>query len=495
MEAYVAAIPAIKEMFGSLEPVRYPGQEESADLPDLRYFRLMRMGAGANEGLILGTQNIRKTADNEQGDKILFKTDLYGAERRVLHINARYREELAKLASIDELLRGVYEALDRWTADEVRANEDKLMHLRQDLLKIAESLDPQLIRNHHKRAIRTEVGKCLTLRDSRDRYNPNVIQGRISYARREVGARLSDIQEISECLGGDQVRMTSLAMAQEAPLTDFCNLVAEMHERFRVFRESPLDGQERSRVLANLERAKSKAERLEYEPYLSLGKAFIRRIDLVKAKLEQSAEPTEGALVFHVEAQAEFVKAYLISKVAKAYRDLQAVYRRFSLNPEDVDPRVIIDEVQKIQDELGDRQVARDVKTPSFDKVWGEIYHLCNGIKKDLRPLIEGDHVADAQQGTTPDTPVRSDQSPGRLETILGKMGSLGAWVRRRLENRGILRRPDREETTMPGSPKSAVPPVAASTPSAEDRKRIFDGIKERFKNISFKDLAAQMSL
>lgn len=83
MEAYVAAIPAIKKMFGSLKPVRYPGREEEAGLSDLRYFRLMRMGGGPNEGMILGTQSIRKTAGDEQGDKILFKTDLYGAERRV----------------------------------------------------------------------------------------------------------------------------------------------------------------------------------------------------------------------------------------------------------------------------------------------------------------------------------------------------------------------------------------------------------------------------
>lgn len=182
--------------------------------------------------------------------------------------------------------------------------------------------------------------------------------------------------------------MTALAMAQEAPLTDFCNLVAEMHERFRVLQERPLEPSEKTRVLANLGLAKRKAERLEYEPYLSLSRVFAKRIDLMIAKLEQGAEPTEAAPFFHLEVQAEFVKAYLVSKVARACRDLQAVYRRFSLNPEDVDPRVIVGEVQKIQDELGDRQVARDVKTPSFDAVWGEIYHLCNGIKKRLKPLL-----------------------------------------------------------------------------------------------------------
>lgn len=118
-----------------------------------------------------------------------------------MHINAQYREELAKLASIDELLRGVFESLDRWTADEIRTNEDKLMALRQDLLKIADSLDPQLILNHHKRIIRTEIGRCLTLKDARGRYNPNVIQGRIARARQEVGGCFQDIQEISEYLG------------------------------------------------------------------------------------------------------------------------------------------------------------------------------------------------------------------------------------------------------------------------------------------------------
>jgi len=327
IKAYAAAIPAIKEMLSHLEPIRYPGTEDHTEESNLRYFRLMRMGAGPNEGMILGTQNVRKTDDNERGEKVLFKTDLHASERRVLHIYESYREEMRKLASIEEGLRGVRKTLSNWTADKVRDNEHRLATMKQELLKIAATLNPQIIQNRHKRAIAREISLSLTLKDSLDRYNPLIIGDRLDRAIDRIGERFKEIERISGFLGGDQARVTALTELQEAPLSAFCELVNELHEKFKLFERRPLGDDEKEVVLRNLNLTKEKAERLNYEPYLSLAKNFIERIDRVIDLL--TTGPTEDfSQPAHQLAAEEFVKAYLVSKVAHAYRDLQTVYRK-----------------------------------------------------------------------------------------------------------------------------------------------------------------------
>ena len=86
-------------MLSHLEAIRRPGQKETAD-EKLNYFRLMRIGEGENKGYVVGTQNI--------GDhKILFKSDIYSARRRIEHIRKDYDVEVSVLYRIKRKSRKI----------------------------------------------------------------------------------------------------------------------------------------------------------------------------------------------------------------------------------------------------------------------------------------------------------------------------------------------------------------------------------------------------
>lgn len=363
------AIPKIREMLKSLEPIRRPDQAVTVE-EKLNYFRLMRIGAGENEGYVVGTQNV--------GDqKILFKSYIYSARRRIEHIRKDYDVEISVLMKIKDNLSKFRDRLEDWKKPEKREELEKFrdgMNEFVDLLKF--------VRDDHKKELKLKIKECTTFNDSLDRPNPNVKGNRLTGAIKDIGGRIKNITGVSRELGADAVVVKALIEEQIAPMKSFYNDVNNLHDRFAILHnEGSLQSEEKAKILGNLEGLKSRSEAMIFEPDMSFGKKFIEQIDKTISAINGDDLST---------AAKEFVKMYLIVKLKKAQMQLNSVYSQLSLNPDSVEIGPMINRLEFIRKELAKKDVAQKISTTEYDSAYGEVYHLLNSLKARLVELKKG---------------------------------------------------------------------------------------------------------
>jgi len=377
LELRALAIPEIRENFRDLEPIILPGQEH--DQGDLKYFRLMRIGAGSKRGYIIGTQHI-------DGDKILFQTDLYGAGRRLLHIEQSYAEEIRKLKWIEMVLNEIYAKLDNWS--DVK-NTKELDAIRDSLEECVKSLE--FVRDEHKKRLLERIKRCLALRGKDGRLNnPSAKRAAIKAAVGDTGKRFKDIENIWAHVGKDKARVRGLIEQQERPFDEFCAEVRKLHDRFRILQENPsLDDAEKDRIIRNLKERQKNVSHLVFEPYLSFGEKFTEQINKVIAALGDNDIPR---------AATEFIKVYLITKLVETHNDLQKVYEDLSLYSDKLHPETLLSEIKAINGRLSSHDVAPGIATKEYDDAYGEVYHLFNSLKKRLKKLFNGEVNEDEMQ-------------------------------------------------------------------------------------------------
>ncbi len=460
MEAKAAAIPAVKEAVASrFEPIDLYGQEALA-MDDSRYFRMMRAAEGPNEGMIVGTQE-------NHGKKILFRTDLHGADRRVGHIIAGNIAETQMLSKLGVGLRFVHSQLAKWMT--IRDVPEELDVLKEKLLEAIQAVNPRYVDNKYKKKMTDQVVHCVGLRDRLDRFNPGAIRARLVPAIRGITKRLDQLERITPPIVQDSQKLFGMVTAEESPLIDFADLVDRLHERFAVLGEQPLDPVEKVRILANLDRAIYHAEQLQYESYLSFGKEFITRIEQTKKWLNDDSAPESCPVPPQQLAAQEFTKAYLASKIARAYRGIKYFYRKISLEPETINPAEMQLEIDIIHKDLADRKVAGEVLTRGFNKVWGELYELCLDLK------VEFDDLA-----TKPiERPKKVSRHERKIQRLAARGDQERIVLRRALDRVGAL--------DFPKYPKTSIQ-------SLKDRKAAYKRMKKRINETSFNELAGMMT-
>jgi len=250
------AIPEIRDMFQSLEPIQtITGRPYN----NLRYFRMMRISKGDNEGYIIGTQNI----DNR---KTLFKTDLYGAERRLLNIEKSYQDEIEKLTWIKIQIMDVKKNLKQW--NDIK-NTQKLGDLKQILIECTETL--KHVRDEDKQDLNDKIKECLTFRDSTGRPNPTIIRTKLLKAIRYIDSRLQSISNIHGYIGKDKAITTGIITNEKVPMSKLIKTIEEYNERLKILK-SPvrLNHKERADIIKNLDDVLDSMRHIKFQPNLAI---------------------------------------------------------------------------------------------------------------------------------------------------------------------------------------------------------------------------------
>lgn len=393
------AIPAVRAKWRKLEPIQ---RSNESDRSELKYFRLMRMTEGETEGAVLGTQMI---GDN----KILFRTTLDGAERRLLNIEVGYEEEIKLLKFIESVLRHVQENLGEWK----KLTPEEIGKIKTSLLQCVDSLEH--VQNEHKKALRSHIRGCLNLRDIRNRNNPSAIMAKLNAAIPFVGDRLKEIGEIWRYIGNDKARVHELKEEEKAPLINFCTEVEELHEQFKILKPEEgalMDEGKKDRVIRNLDERKAESAELRFEPYLSFGRKFIAQIDIVKAALQENNFDA---------AAREFVKLYLITKIDRAYEEIAAIHLKISAYPHLIQPEGLQAEIEAKREAFGQRPVASEIEIDEYRDSYDEVYHLYNSLCARLRELLtpQTDSVEEASTTQKPEKSSHIDDIMNSLQEIL----------------------------------------------------------------------------
>ncbi len=484
LQKRTAAIPEIKKMLHGLEPISRSNEPHAHDL---RYFRLMRIGSGKNTGQVLGTQHI-------EGKKILFKTDLHGAGRRLVHIEQGYEEEVKKLKWIEMTLDSVTRNLKYW--QQIK-NSDKLAKLKEALGECVNSLE--FSRDKTKQKLRDEIKACLDFSDATGRKNPTVVSGKLERAKARIGNRLGKIEAIWSYIGKDKAKVEELISDEERPLLSFVNEVEKLHERFVILKDRPMEDEEKARVISNLMDRRAEAEKLRFEPMLSFAVKFISQIDAVVAAL--------GNDNFDVAAR-EFVKVYLVAKLARSQKDLTEFYKKISLDAGNLDPNTLVADLQVVNDNLASHPVKPDLEIAEYKPHYGEVYHVLNSIRKKLRELLTQEVATPRSQVASEPAEAKPESKPKRrtldqvLNTIFDQSSNLMGFAKR-IKGKVTEFITGKKAAASPQTVAPLVQPPAqkpAEFPQRVPRKytqdeklETFEAIKKRIRDFDFVDLAQSL--
>jgi|GEM_PF-3276849 len=408
--ANASAIPAIKDMLGQLEPFKlsYEGSRSR-----LHYFRLMRIGGGEHEGELLGTQTIG-------GRKILFRTDLHGAYRRIDHIDDQYSEEIGRLQAIVDKIAGIDNAIaTRWK--EIKST-DELDKIKVELCAMVEEL--QFVRNDHKKKILDLIGRCTTFtvqqkvpakfgpgedgkrvmkepETTKDVVNPGAMRAQWNTVKNHVGLRISEIAHIRSYLAHDQTYIQNYMKAQSLPFDRFYDKVEKMHGDFKILKEDqPLSHEDAAKIRRNLlllkqelgayekpsEAGNGIGKGVQFEPYLTFARRMMQHIDAACELLRrEDVENTDRKA-----AASEFMKVYVVTKIQRVYKEIQQFFDgNFSREDESSSARfaLMVNEINKFYLVIANKRVderfeGKKIETKEYDDLFGEIYHLCHSLRK-----------------------------------------------------------------------------------------------------------------
>lgn len=370
------AIPEVKGALAHLEPIRRPDEGDST-LGDLRYFRMMRVSAGEREGKVVGTQTIG-------GQKILFGTDLRGAERRIHHIRHNYEEEIEKLTWIHGVILNLRKNLEFWKKP---GREEDLKKLLATMEQVVESLAN--VEDDYKRKLRERLAKCTDVHDSRGRVNPGSKQADLTKALDFLGGRLRSIESISKYIGEDHTKVMQVVAAQKDPLKGV---------RERIQQKTPWEEQ--------LTEFRSSMRGVKYQPDLGFARAAQTRVGAVNDGLATGRRD---------EARKQYVDLYVLCKMKEAYDGVWDLYRRISIDPNQQEPNALLKELEGIEAKLRDKSFSSGTETDAYYESYGKMYHLINSLKKRLRELL----------GTEPASAPSAEEVAKENKTLLGILGGL----------------------------------------------------------------------
>ncbi|MEK9159356.1 MAG: hypothetical protein AAB383_01360 [Patescibacteria group bacterium] len=370
------AIPDVKRAFSRLEPIRRP-DEGDANLGELRYFRMMRVSQGPREGKVVGTQTIG-------GQKILFGTDLRGAERRIHHIRHNYEEEIEKLTWIHGVILNLRKHLEFWKQP---GREADLKTLLATMGQVVQSLEN--VEDEYKRKLLKKLATCTDVHDSLGRVNPGSKQADLTKALTFLGGRLQSIESISKYIGEDHAKVIQVVAAQKDPLKGV---------RERIQGKAPWEEQ--------LKEFRTSMRGVKYQPDLGFARAAQTRVGSVNDGLATGRRD---------EARKEYVDLYVLCKMKEAYDGIWSIYRRISIDPNQQEPSALLKELEGIEAKLRDKSFASSTETRAYYQSYVDMYALIKSLKELFEELL----------GVAPKTAPSPEEVAKENKTLLGILGGL----------------------------------------------------------------------
>lgn len=405
------ATSEIKEMLGNLEPLKLSARAGSGR----NFLRLFTITEGEYAGYVLGTQV-------NHGKKLLFRTDLHGAARRLELIDQGYGEEMRELVGINHQVilakgllsdgknkKAIQEAFHNY--QEMQKKGEAGVMKKPEMMKKYERIIAELLENlgdvinGEKLKIQNQLKQSADLIEKRVRpARVKMVKGqrvetpaqeyetiniesklaRLSAIHDSISKRLKEIRAIQAYLLADEQILKDKINNMEAPFVDFIKTVEGMHEQFKIYREKGMTQQESSTVARNLEvlivrpMEKSFPEgKVELEPYASFKNKMLEQTVKTADLLKNQIAGKGGN-----EAAKEFTKIYLIAKIVGLHKDLQRFYAG-NLSGEDREMgEKALKEIEEIKAKFGKRGVAPQVEVKDFAEQYDEFYHLVNSLKK-----------------------------------------------------------------------------------------------------------------
>lgn len=431
VERNVGFIPAIKAMLQRLEPFRLPDQQKELEL---RCFRLFRIGEGPNKGFVLGAQSINRD------DYTLFKTDLYGALRRIGHIKEGYERELALLIEIQTTVSNVWNMIDKDWPDA----RERIPEIREQLLDCVDKL--KKVTNEHKVMMKEKIEKFVDIKCVRTVpakhglkadgtrgvvraekritvFNPGAAKASFRSIPGLVSKRVRDMRNISGRLAKDEVDLKLYIAGQEKLFRDFYRRVQKQHQDFAVLNVNvSLSKENAARKKGNIQSLASQCDpegKVTYvTPFFEPHLAFAEKMS---QHLYSSAEFLDTD---RSEAARQFMMAFLIAKIENFYVALEKFYRT-ELPPsrETADFNQLLKKLEALNGMIARGNVGTSFKTTEYDDIFGGIYHLLNSLKKRAR---EGRSAQEERlqiniPGTNPEE-LKEDEAEILMKQILMQM-------------------------------------------------------------------------
>ncbi|MBU0982097.1 hypothetical protein KKC94_05400 [Patescibacteria group bacterium] len=374
-KAKISAIPAVREVLLDLEPVFHQGKE-------LRFRkgapgRMLKVSDGPKKGMVFIAQR-----DNDL-KKSFTVTDIHAAERRLVHIDKSYTDEVRLLQALQNKIEDIHICLDDWRTLTPADEEGIKTELKEiiDQLKNVEDIE--------KVAILDQVMSTLPLKDRKGRNNPRALQARLVATNRRFSRRRDKIGRISGHLGTDAAILTQLLASQDLPLEKFMELIESFEEDTRqlnLFRGTKLDEKTKEKIKKNLARRKTEMQEIQFQPHLSYAQTFIAQADQVIRDLDLDQD-----------GSTNFLAMYLTAKLKQTHSDILDIYRRISICPDLVHTDKLKAEIEALFEEFKARRVQSQrtfARGSNMNKVFGVYYHIFNGLLKELRENPDNKNTA-----------------------------------------------------------------------------------------------------
>lgn len=404
LAAYERAIPDIKNALMNVEPFLRNDGTDTATHDKMRTphnFRLMRVTGGAHRGDFVGTQHI-------EGEKILFRTDLYGARRRLHRIEHQYDKEVECLGSIEQLLKDTHAALGKWGG----ITAEELNDLKKGILNAVDKL--KNVRDGEKRHLHNQIEQCLTIKDTRGRLNPGMVRTRLATAIRHIARRKNAQMHIARYLGEDRMAMQQVIQEQIYPMQQFLNQVEQYADRLHILKIGDgLSQNEQAKITKNLTELREKTKTMDCAPFLMFGEKYAEILDALIEKLQnpetqqqtptpnQNEQPKQPQLELALrEPQPDerlilFIRIFAIAKIQRVYESLQGVLLHVATSGEDFHAGKTLQFIRNAHEKLKSSRIAPEIKTKELDQAFIKIYKLLNEIKK-----LCGEALADTTKTT-----------------------------------------------------------------------------------------------
>jgi len=371
------AIPEIQDMMAHLKPFSYIHEE--TDESQQRYFRLMRIVGGKNNGYTLGTQT------KANGDKTLFKSDIYGARRRLEHVIGRSEEEVIALKGIENILKEMQKSLNK--RHEIQDPEG-MADLRKSLSEVVDKLE--FVEKEEKIKLREQIKKALTVRYKYGKQNPGAMLACVATALESLGKRLASIERTGEFMGKDRTRLQSRIEEEQIPTQSFLAKVEKHHHELRILQpsEKPLTQPEIQKIRGNLQTLLEEAKNMQHQPNLMFGEKYV---EIITRLIQQLDSYKEDDIEGHENLKKQFVTLYALGKMHRAMIDLKKVHYTVSVEEKTYDPKDLSAELEKIYAQMRQTRIAQSVTTPEMRDPYIAVYDHLRSLIDEAKKNLEGE--------------------------------------------------------------------------------------------------------
>ncbi len=383
LHSKIDTLPLVEKIILSLEPLStVPGSQGKSN-------RLFRITKGDKKGHILGLHERHKGENDPSipGDRISIYT-IYSAERHVNHVRDNYVIERNLLATIGTDIDNLYHLLgEAWeemrTPKALRGHIDTLtVYVNQ--LRFVKDADKQKL-----------FGVIRMARTCLQKKNPGATRAALmrQMANDFIGKRLGAMNNIIGELSHDQSMLQS-RIAQEAAVVEV------LHRKVLAQQEQPR--------LADPGKSLSASQIIDLCRNINLiGAACAQHVVFepnrtFADKLEESLQKTVEALEKKYpegpdreSAAAMFMRAFVVSKLARFNHFLMRFYDKFSVaDADDINVEKRENDLAIAAESMNTRGAARTVYTPEFNALWAEIRALIEALNAAIASLNVADTPA-----------------------------------------------------------------------------------------------------